>query len=404
MNREEKFIKECLSAYLGKTDLHKLSNLSHRINENKLAAIISNHNLGGLFHHLISTGCFEEITFSPKLISNWKKAAWKNTFVNSLNDTEASILAKELDNNKINYAYIKGAVCRKYYENDYIRSSVDIDLFIDKKDYLKTKEIFLNNKYEIPVEYYMNADIKLDLSEFEKHTKEISFVKKIGQTQYITDLQWDFIGFEKSSLFQRIYEINDLFLTCNSDIIQINNYLVKTLTPDKELYIMAFHYCFHHGFRGLKWLLDICTYINLSGMTTQDMVSGLSESGSKIIGISVMLANELSGNPQLSKTTKKILHVDKLLPFEYLFYKSMLFKIHQGVFASITSRILKMLLPYRFKDKVRATNYLIFNSSSLFHRIDLEKPKRRLLHPFSLIKIIISDAFRHRRKTNEKND
>ena len=404
MKKESAFIKECFIAYLGNPDYKKIRRLFNSINESKLDILIQKHQLGGLFYYLYKSNHFEEISFSASLLNNWKITSWNNTFKNSLNDAECMRILKSLDNANINYTYIKGAVCRKYYENDYIRASVDIDIFINQNDYELVKEILLKSDYTIPIKYYKNLGMEIDFSEYEKFINEIAFTKKYGNNKYIIDLQWDFIGFEKNSLFHNLYPINILFLSNNTDKMNLNGYLAKTLTPDKELYIMAFHYAFHHAFRGLKWFLDICTYIKDSGMSFEEMTSGLSENGKKIIGIVTLLANDFMGKSTLSKETKKILHIDKVTKKEYLFYKSMLFKTHEGVYASISSRLIKAMLAYQTKDKIRILNYLLFNSSSIHHRLSSDKKYHRLLHPFSLLKIAILDFFRHRKRSHEKFD
>ena len=65
-----------------------------------------------------------------------------------------------------------------------------------------------------------------------------------------------------------------------------------------------------------------------------------------------MLAYEFNYQRKMSKEQKKLFCVDKLLPFEYSFYKGMVFKLAGIVSNRIALRIIKILLPYKMSDRL----------------------------------------------------
>ena len=68
-----------------------------------------------------------------------------------------------------------------------------------------------------------------------------------------------------------------------------------------------------------------------------------------------LIANELNDSEtiKMSKEQKKLFCVDNLLPFEYSFYKSMVFKLDGTISDRTALRIIKILLPYKMSDLLR---------------------------------------------------
>ena len=192
---EGRFITECIRAYSGNHDVQKLKRLYGSVDIKKLDRLITRQNIEGFFYHLYANNVFQTFNIPQEMLSNWKKTAGRNTLINAFNDKEALWLTGLLNKNNIDYIYIKGLSTRmRCYDNDYIKYSVDIDLFIKKDDYGRVKNILLKNDYNIPRDHYMeNVGIAITFEEFEKNEHEISFVKKQGPLTSIIDLQWDYI-------------------------------------------------------------------------------------------------------------------------------------------------------------------------------------------------------------------
>jgi len=286
------------------------------------------------------------------------------------------------------------------YNNNYIKYSVDIDLFIKKTDYGRVKDILLHNNYSIPRDHYIeNIGIAIKFEEFEKNEHEISFVKKQGFFTSVFDLQWDYIDSDRTSVFHDLYKINSFYRFDSTDEVEVGGTKVKVFDLETDLINMAFHYAFHHSFRGIQWLIDICTFVRKHepqidfGSITKNADANLK----KILGIVLMLAYEFNSGKKLDNTQRKSLCVDKLLPLEYRYYRSMAFRSAFGISNSISLLVTKILLPYRFIDRMRAFKYMLFNPDSIAHRLAPEKKGKNIFLPFYLLKLLVTDIRRKRK-------
>jgi len=166
-------------------------------------------------------------------------------------------------------------------------------------------------------------------------------------------LQWDFINTDKTDIFHKIYNLNIFYQFGKKGFIEIGEQEVNIFPLELEFINMAFHYAFHHGFIGIKWLAEICLFIKKYEVKINfDYISKNADFNlKKILGINLMLAYDYNFKKELSKEQKKLFCVDKLLPFEYLFYKSMTMKLFNKKSSRNYLRFIKILLPYKISGR-----------------------------------------------------
>ena len=402
--KERKFINECIRAYFHKENTEKLYNLYRSVDPEVLNGLIIEQNIGGFFYHLYINKVFQKLNIPSKIAEDWKKTAGKNSLVNSINDAEAMWFGDLLDKNKIDHIFFKGISTRRHcYDNDYIKYSTDIDLLIKQKDYERVKAILLKNSYCIPVDHYTeDIAIMIPFEEFEKNESEISFIKKEGSLTTVIDLQWDLLDSDKKSVFHDLYNINDFFHFNNTEEAILENKKIKVLDIESQFINMAFHFAFHHGFRGIQWLIDICSLLKKHGekINFKKILKNSSDDLKKITGIVLMLAYELDSYQDHEKDWQKSFYVDRLLPLEYRYYRQMALKPVSGISNSISLLITKILLPYRFCSRVRVFNYMFFNPDSIAHRLNPVKKPKSFLLPFYLLRLLIFDVIRKRKNTH----
>jgi len=357
MRTEQKFIAESIGAFLGHYNVNKLKRLYKHSDKKKLVKLISSQGIEGYFYYLYQKKVFNELNIPAGTVDTWKKASGRNLIANELNDKEAIKIVKGLNEKKIDYAYMKGLSLRnRCYNEGFINSSVDIDLFIKKSDYKKVKKLLLCNYYKIPLDYYYGEiAVKIPFDEFEKQEYEICFIKDQSALNYIVDLQWDFIGRDKALVFHRIYRIEPFYRLDNTDEIETGGQKIKIFPLETEFINMSFHYAFHHGFIGIKWLTDICLFIKKyeKEIDFATILKKADKNLKKILGITLMLAYDFNYHKNLSIEQKKLFCVDRLLPLEYRFYKSMVFKLDGIIPDRFALRIVKILLPCKMIDRLR---------------------------------------------------
>jgi hypothetical protein len=366
MRNEQKFISECILAFLGNRNYKKLKKLYKLINVKILNILIVNYGIAGYFYRLYLDKVFNTIDIPDGTIQLWKKISGRNLLINEINDKEALKIVNSLTTNNIDYIYIKGlSLRRRCYRDNYINISTDIDLFIKKSDYIKVKKILLDSSYEIPLDYYINKiAIEIPFEEFEKYAGEICFIKKQDSFKFIVDLQWDFIfGSDKTSIFHKIYRFESFYQFKNTNKIDIEENKIKVFPLETEFINMSFHFAFHHGFCGIKWLTDICMFVKKyeTEIDFNTIRKTVDSNLIKILGIILMFAYEFNSKIKMSKEQRKLFCVDRLIPFEYTFYKSMVFKPYDITSNRRLRRAIKILLPYSMQDRFLVIkNYLKF--------------------------------------------
>lgn len=401
MDNCSRFIFECIRFFLGKGDPFKISDLYGRIGGSGLFNLANTHALEGMFFHINANGAFSETPLPEPLVNNLKHSAWKNDFENIASDTEAARICTVLQEQNIEYRYIKGALTRRAYPASYIRYSCDIDLFIKKSDYHMAKNALASIGYSLSKDFYEKYKLEISVDSYEEIASEITFSGKVGNRTQLVDLQWDFISMGGASIFNELYDINMLIFNSPVNYIKLENRNIKTVNGKTDFFVMVFHFAFHHGFKGMKWMLDICNFIAMNRYCLDEYFTDVTPSMGKIAGLSVMLADEISGSESPSKSEKKKMHLDRLLPFEYRFYKSRLMKNDFGVLNSISHRLVKVLLPYRHRDKFKALSYLLFNMDSIGHRIKTGSGNKKTSAPFSLVRILFKDMIKNIRRGND---
>ena len=400
MGNENKFIKECIGIYLGKPIPNNLERLFNKASCLRINELAKNQRISPLLYYLYQQGTFNTIPVPDELIKQWKTTAWKNSFENQLKDLNSKILIAEIEKKNISYVYLKGKAVRQFHKEDYITTSTDLDLFIKKSCYSELKELLINSGYKIPDPDKMMSNTVLSTAEFEKSMNEIMFVKQEKAMQYIIDIQWDFISFGTKSPLHKIYDINEL-ITNNVVRMQLDNgFNVYTLPMEKQFYIMAFHHAIHHGFRGLKWFVDMGIYYVSCKPDIQSLCKTLSKDSRKILGIVVSLINDFAGYERPDKRMRKILCTDRLLPFEFKFYKSMLMSRNKGLWNNISHRIVKVLLPYHNKTKLNVLAYILFNPDAIVHRANKEKSQNGVGNIITIFRVISENMRRKRRKSD----
>lgn len=351
MKNEKRFISECVRIFLGSTDYSKLPEIYKSINFSVLNKLILEHDIAGVFYKLYLDKVFDRINLPSDAAEIWKKVSGRNSLLNAIYEKETLRIIDKLTKNKIDYFYIKGFSTRKRcHDSDYISNSTDIDFFIKKEDYEKVKNILISDGYKIPLDYYINKIvIPIPFDEFEKRESGICFVKKEKALRFIIDLQWDLINYDKTGIFHKIYNLSVFYQFEKKDIIEVEGKQINVFPLELEFINMVFHYTFHHGFIGIKWLIEICLFIKRydSKINFDYILKNADFNLKKILGITLMLAYDYNFKKDLNKEQKKLFCVDRLVPFEYLFYKSMTIRLFNRKSSGKFLPYVKILLPYK---------------------------------------------------------
>lgn len=356
MNNETKFLVESIRTFLGSSDGTTLPQIFKSVNIKKLKQLVFNHDIGGLFYNMYIDNIFGKCLFGQDIIDFLKNISGRNALINSVHQNEIIRLAELFEKNNIDYFYMKGFSTRiRCNVNDYVNSSNDFDFLIKNKDYENAKMLLIKDGYKIPYEHYKKISNSIPFHEYEKNEGEISFIKKENNFQYIVDLQWDLINHDRTSFFHKLYDMEKFYNFEKKDFITLGTKKINVFPIELELINMSFHYAFHHGFNGIKWLVGICLFLRNyeSEIDFDYILQNADYNLKKILGIILMLAYDYNYKKELSIKQKKVFCVDRLLPFEYPFYRNITTGLLNSKEIGKIMRIVKIILPYKKKDSIK---------------------------------------------------
>jgi hypothetical protein len=216
------------------------------------------------------------------------------------------------------------------------------------------KETLISEGYEIPLDFYQGINAgQIGLGGFLGYENEIAFSKKGKPLDLLIDIQWDILNRDYTDIFHHLYQLKDIYHFEKKEQIVIDEVQVNVFPFELELVNIAFHYAFHHGFCGIKWLIGICLFLKKcqKEIDLEFLVQNVDYNTRKVLGVIFMLANDYLGREELSREQRKVFCIDRLLPFEFAFYKKMVLKIFDKGKSPKDLRIIKILLPYKKKDQ-----------------------------------------------------
>src|SRR3989338_6115618 len=178
-----------------------------------------------------------------------------NLFQSTLYFQEIVKVKKKLERHKVNFVILKGLTLHLYFEKKHPeRIYADCDLLINKDDYEKTENIFVNLRYN---------KARTEFSSIHKLLKdkptEFSFYKKIKGFLVIFDIHLEpvFLMNQLGRLDELypqklINEMADEFLRTKRKIT-VQNESFRILNTEYLILYLALHF-FHHNYRGIHRL------------------------------------------------------------------------------------------------------------------------------------------------------
>lgn len=185
--------------------------------------------------------------FPVVLKENWKKEAIQMNYFQTIRTQRLLLLYKEFLKANLKVLIVKGVILRSLYPQPENRTSNDEDLYIEKKDFDKTKEILLNQNFFIVKESedettFFNQQSGLSI---ELHTALFSKESKAyGRFQTFFD----------QAFVQAI-------------VHEIDGVPVYSLSHDLHFLFLFLHFTKHflHGGVGIRQILDIVMYCEAYG-------------------------------------------------------------------------------------------------------------------------------------------
>lgn len=262
-----------------KSDIRKL--LYNDLEWDYLTQRASQHKLLPLLYWNLKE--FEE-EVPEKILKSLKLNFNRNAKNNLLMFGELINLLNLFEKEEVNAIPYKGPLLAiSAYNNLVLRQFDDLDIFVDKNNILKVKEILISNGYT--PQFDLNG---FKERRFIQSQREYKFFN--SETEVNLEIQWQFQGVSFSVS-------DDLGFTDteNIEIIEINNKRISSLSPENMLLVLCIHASGHYWDR-LSWICDVSELIQSKNIDWEYTIKKADELGIKrLLWVNLFLAVDLLG-------------------------------------------------------------------------------------------------------------
>lgn len=266
-----------------------LSLIKNDLDWDYLLKLASRHRLMSLLYHNLNSVCHEMVP--ENILKELKDNFNANVRRNLMLTGELIKVLNLLESEGITAVPYKGPVLAQFlYGNIALREFVDLDIYIEKHDVLKIRDILISKEYS-PL---FNLNEKM-VKTYLKSQDELILTKKDSCS---IEFHWKF-----SSNFFSYPSIPESILCKNISNDVLNGKDILTFSPEDTFLILAVHAAGHYWSR-LAWLCDIAELIKKYNLDWNEIMNKSNElSIKRIIYVTVCLVSEILG----SKIPKKIL-------------------------------------------------------------------------------------------------
>ena len=293
INNENKLLILCARTRLTSPIKHEITQMIRNgLNWDYLMKMSSRHKLDSITYSNLNS--IDSDYIDLKVMGKLKVLYNSNIRKNLLYLGELFTILEILKSENICAIPYKGPVlATTAYGNLGLREFVDIDIFVSKKDIIKTRQVLLSNGYEI------NKQLKGFKEKIYINTqRDYQFYNPTNKTNI--EIHWNFIGMSFT------YPLDRFSNPKNLKYIKINNRNVLSPTSEDMLLILCIH-ASGHLWERLSWICDISEFIQSEDINWKCLIGECEELGFKrILQINIKLAVDMLGLELSEQTIKEI--------------------------------------------------------------------------------------------------
>jgi len=217
------------------------------------------------------------------VLNDLKESFYRNIKKNLLMLGELLKLLTLFEKQGLNAIPYKGPLLAIYaYRNLALRQFDDLDIFVNKNDVLKVKEILISYGYDPQFELEGFKERR-----FIKSQREYRF--KSPETNINIEVQWQFHGVS----FSLSSDPGFFGYPENIEVVKISNKEISSLSHDNMLLILCIHASGHY-WDSLSWICDISELIQSHEMDWAYIIEKCEELGIKrLLMVNLLLAQDL---------------------------------------------------------------------------------------------------------------
>ncbi|MBI4813226.1 MAG: nucleotidyltransferase family protein, partial [Methanobacterium sp.] len=297
---EDELLLCCARTHIEAPVVEKINKLLQKDLEwDYLIDLASVHSLRSLLYFQLSQICPENV---PSNVMNQLKDHYKlNARRNLLMFGELFKILKLLESESTKAIPYKGPVLAgKTYGNLSLREFSDLDIFIDKKDVLKVKEILVSSGYLPKLKLSKEREIQ-----YLKIQREYQFINK--ESGVSVEIQWNLVDISLSFPDEHVFTMNQI----KTQLAEINNKKISVFSDEDLLLILSLH-TVTHLWGKLSWISDIAELVKNSEKLNWDRIIEKSKQMAveRILYLNLALCSELY-DVELPEEVKQKINSDK---------------------------------------------------------------------------------------------
>ncbi len=303
-----------------------------------LLKLASRHRLVPLLYHNINSICPEMVP--ETILADLKDYFNANVRKNLMMTGELIKVLNLLESEGITAVPYKGPVLASMaYGNIGLREFGDIDIFIEKEEIVKAKEILVSSGYQIHLQ--LNS---LQETMYFKFQREYKF--KSCNDVYI-EIKWKF----SVTSFSFLVDMEQIFNQEHIDV-EVNGYLFSSIPLEFLLLVLCIHNAGHY-WSNLTWLCDISGLIGKYSINWHDLIVDSSKLGIKrILLINLFLANDLLGL-ELPLVVQDELNLDQSIKKVSMLIKKRYFFKDKNKLGLIDKIVLRIKIRENFRNEIK---------------------------------------------------
>lgn len=260
LKTEDKLLILCARNHIGSTWTEKINELiNHGLNWDYLVKQASDHSLGSLLYFQLSKTCPEKV---PRYIMDQLYDHHNhNVRRNLLMMGQLLKILKLLDSEGIKVLPYKGPVLAdKIYGNISLREFGDLDIYVDKKDVLRIKEILNSAGYEPKLKFTKERELQ-----YLKVQREYQFIHQDSKVS--VEIQWNLVDLSLSFPAEPAFTMDQI----GRESTIIKNTEISVFSDEDLLIILSLH-TVTHLWGKLSWICDIAGLVKSSENLNWDKI------------------------------------------------------------------------------------------------------------------------------------
>jgi len=250
-------MKPVINAILNKIGI---SNACFQIKDGRIRLLDPDASLSILKHHSMGTAALYSCDIENQgFMDELSQATFEETVFQVRLSKVLSETISILTEGGIETILLKGFAMSRYYPEDLVRPTSDLDILIRPEHRDDALEILQNNGYCISNPEAFDCLLK--------YHGEVDLIAPDGKTS--VEIHWDFIS-SGSIRKTTVFDADMVFSTAvpfSRDGLEL-----QVLAPKIDLPFLMAHHVLHHQFKRPLWLLDICLILTSGKVDPGDII------------------------------------------------------------------------------------------------------------------------------------